>query len=242
MRASLILRDFDGVVDILAWKGVTLLPAKKTFDMAVAAADLVCDKPNASVCEIGTGTGVFPVTISKLLSPRKDVSIVATDISGGALEAASINAAINNVPNDIRWIQTNGLSGVSAGFPGFDVIFSNPPFTRSGQAQQINKSGFHPDSALDGGSNGAQYYKQFVDEAVPLLNQDGLLIFQLPLEKDAIGTVVSAVRPKYERLPHHLIYDAGQRYTNSNPLFLTIGGNGHTLNKLNTHKYVSVAI
>ncbi|MFA5136714.1 MAG: class I SAM-dependent methyltransferase [Patescibacteria group bacterium] len=243
MGASIISRPFDGI-DCLAWKGVTLLPAKKTYDMALAVASIV-DRRNSpcTIGEIGTGSGIFPITIASLLDHRNDITLVATDISGAALEAATINARINEIPEDlICWKKTDGLTEVSSQVPGFDIIFSNPPFTRTEKAKRINKSGFQPHTALDGGPNGAQFYVQFTNEAVPMLNRGGLLIFQLPLELDGIEAVIRSTRPLFQRVPYHLLFDTENRYTNPSPLFLTIGATKEIAQQFCDYKYRVVSI
>ncbi|MCX6730987.1 MAG: methyltransferase [Candidatus Roizmanbacteria bacterium] len=238
IATPIVAREMDGLT-YLAWNQTTLMPARKTFDMAVAVACILdtMDR-HVTVGDIGTGTGVFPITVANLLSEKKDISYHATDISSAALQVASINAQINGLnPEDINWKNTDGLDGIHHDIAGFDVVFSNPPFTRTKDLPRVNRSGFNPDLALDGGADGAQFYRQFTREAVPLLNKEGVLVFQLPLEEAGIEQVVRSVCPIVPGLPIHLLADHGKRYTQFFPLFMTIGGSNNHIEQFKAQKY-----
>jgi len=236
LGADIVARPMEGLT-FLAWNGATLMPAKKTFDMAVAVAcALDSVDRHVVVGDIGTGTGVFPITVASLLDGKS--SYFATDISGKALETANINAQINGLPEGkITWKRTDCMRGLSQEAPGFDVIFSNPPFSRTADLPRVNRSRFNPDLALDGGSDGAMYYRQFALEAVPMLNKDGVLIFQLPLEEEGVEQAVRTVYPLFPALPIHLLSDTGRRYKQHFPLFMTLGGSPQFIQQLQAQHY-----
>ncbi|MCB9265355.1 MAG: peptide chain release factor N(5)-glutamine methyltransferase [Lewinellaceae bacterium] len=102
--------------------------------------------PPLRVLDIGTGSGCIPVTLKKH-RPKWDVW--ATDISPGALELASENAARNGV--EARFQQADILEEAQwVKFGRFDAIVSNPPYIPEQQASLMpeNVWRYEPRQAL----------------------------------------------------------------------------------------------
>ncbi|MFL5962522.1 MAG: peptide chain release factor N(5)-glutamine methyltransferase [Gaiellaceae bacterium] len=72
------------------------------------------------IADVGTGTGAIALALKQ---ERPDAIVVATDVSGDALQLARENAAANEL--DVRFVQVDLLEGV--GGP-LDLVVSNPPY------------------------------------------------------------------------------------------------------------------
>ena len=72
------------------------------------------------IADVGTGTGAIALALKQ---ERPDAIVVATDISGDALELARENAAANGL--DVRFVQGDLLEGVDG---PLDLVVSNPPY------------------------------------------------------------------------------------------------------------------
>jgi release factor glutamine methyltransferase len=78
----------------------------------------------ASILDIGTGSGCIPVSLKKKL-PQAEV--FACDVSEGALNVAARNAAAQETP--IHFLQVDFLDADSwSSLPEVDIIVSNPPY------------------------------------------------------------------------------------------------------------------
>ena len=123
------------------------------------------------ILEIGTGSGAMAIAIAK----KTKANITATDISFKALKIAEQNAKQNNVK--IKFIQSDLFENITG---TYDLIFSNPPQSKTGDIDTIEKDGklVIPRLACDGGNDGFYLYNKIKSEAKKYLNKNGTLILQ----------------------------------------------------------------
>jgi release factor glutamine methyltransferase len=121
-----------------------------------------------------TGSGNVAVAVAK---HRKNARIVATDISGKALEVARRNAARHGVESRVMFVEAD-LFGDLRG--PVDVVTVNPPYVpekdRAGLQPEVG--GYEPAVSLFGGRNGLDLVERVVREAPPLLRPGGFLIVE----------------------------------------------------------------
>ncbi|NPB04625.1 MAG: peptide chain release factor N(5)-glutamine methyltransferase [Thermotogae bacterium] len=121
--------------------------------------------------DVGTGSGVLGITL-KILFPTSEV--ILTDISKEALEVAKINAQRFNV--EVLLVRTDLLSGLGG---RYDLIVSNPPYiARSELGKYDRRILFEPRKALIGGEMGYEITLKLIREALGMLKDDGVLIFE----------------------------------------------------------------
>ncbi len=142
----------------------TLIPRADTEILVETVIDLCKNIPNPSIFEVGTGSGCIAVSLAHYINGAK---VATADISPKALETAKRNAAKNGV--NVEFIQKDILSG----FPEFnaypDIIVSNPPYIPSADILALDKKvkDFEPTSALDGGTDGLDFYR-FIAQNAPI--------------------------------------------------------------------------
>lgn len=130
------------------------------------------EKP-CSVLDICTGSGCIAVTLGKYLGG----SLVAGDISPGALEVAKTNAAYHGVGIDFR---QGDLFDVAVPGETFDIITSNPPYLSKGDMEAISTEvGKEPALALYGGADGLDLCRRLIDGAPQFLNSPGLFLMEI---------------------------------------------------------------
>jgi release factor glutamine methyltransferase len=104
----------------------TLIPRPETEELVEWAIALVrqMEARPVRILDIGTGSGCIAITLALALGTAAEV--LATDISGEALEVARGNAAALGAR--VRFIKSDFLAdGLPATGP-FDLIISNPPY------------------------------------------------------------------------------------------------------------------
>lgn len=144
-------------------------------DTELLVAEAVTRHPDAlSVLDIGTGSGCIAVALQKRLS---QAVVTATDISEAALAVARRNADTHGV--SIEFLQGSLFAPVAE--RRFDLIVSNPPYIPTADIDGLEREvrDYDPLSALDGGSDGLNIYRELIPTAVDHLNPDGWLLVEI---------------------------------------------------------------
>jgi len=138
-----------------------------------------------------TGSGNIAVAVAK---ERRNARIVATDISGRALDVARRNAARHGVESRVTFVEAD-LFGDLTG--PVDIVTVNPPYVpeRNRAGLQPEVGGHEPAVSLFGGHDGLQLLERVVREAPPLLREGGFLIFEFGFGQDVeVETLVTRSR------------------------------------------------
>ena len=135
------------------------------------------DSRPATAFDFGTGNGCLAIALAVKCPPAQ---CWATDISREALETAKQNAARHNVAQRIQFLLGDGFAALPAG-THFDLIISNPPYIQSAEIASLQPEvrDYDPRQALDGGSDGLDFYRRLATEAQPFLKPGGRLMLEL---------------------------------------------------------------
>jgi release factor glutamine methyltransferase len=156
----------------------TLVPRPETetvVEAALAAIDAGGPRSRKlRIVDLGTGSGAL---ILALLSELQNAFGIATDTSTKALVVARDNAR-RLALSRARFIACN----MAAALRGpFDAIVSNPPYIASGDIATLapDVRDFDPHLALDGGTDGLEFYRAIAAAAPTLLAPGGALVVEL---------------------------------------------------------------
>jgi release factor glutamine methyltransferase len=142
--------------------------------IAAALAFMPADRP-WRIIDLGTGSGIIGVT---LLAERPKAHAVMTDISAEALAVARENAERHGVSTR----STFALGSWFAAARGpFDLVLSNPPYIAQAILPTLATEvrDFDPETALLGGTDGLQAYREIASAAGPVLAPRGLVIVEI---------------------------------------------------------------
>jgi release factor glutamine methyltransferase len=146
------------------------------------------------IAEVGTGSGCMAIALARELP---EAEILATDISGEALEVARRNARRHGVRDRVHFVQCNLLEGFAeragtmrrpyrdsdaAGSAGnFDLIASNPPYVARDEAEMLAREvrEHEPQLALFGGAAGTGIYARLIEQAASVMRPGGTLVLEL---------------------------------------------------------------
>lgn len=129
--------------------------------------------------DMGTGCGNIAVALAK----SQNVRIYASDISEDALSISKKNAKKNKVEKSIRFLCGNlfkPFDGLNLNGK-IDFIVSNPPYVSSADFEKlpIDIKQYEPRIALDGGTDGIDFYPELVKGAEEFLKPHGFLIMEI---------------------------------------------------------------
>ncbi len=124
---------------------------------------------NASILDIGTGTGCIAIALAKNLP---EASVYALDVSEGALELAKTNAERNSVHN-VQFGKINILETQPK--RRFRVIVANPPYIGLDDMKELEPelSNHEPRTALTDEADGLRFYRRFAEIFPAMLEEGG---------------------------------------------------------------------
>ncbi len=152
-----------------------LIPRPETETLAelATAALRKTTSPTPSALDFGTGTGCLAIALA---THCKTVQVHALDISEAALALARANAQWHALTERISFHHGNGFAALAAGL-SFDLLVSNPPYIPTAELAtlQAEVRDFDPRTALDGGTDGLDFYRLLAHEAPAWLKAGGAL-------------------------------------------------------------------
>lgn len=151
-----------------------LIPRPET-ELLVETAINLCDRPNLSIIDIGTGSGAIAISLAHYVA---DVQVMAVDISRTALELARRNAQRHGTP--IEFIHSDLFDQVDARW-GFDIITANLPYISEKEYYSLDAGvrQYEPRQALLAGEDGLHLYRRLLPQAISRLNLEGCLLFEI---------------------------------------------------------------
>jgi release factor glutamine methyltransferase len=136
-----------------------LIPRPETEELA----QMVIDRERGSTvfADVATGSGAIACALASHLSHSH---VLASDLSLAALEVAMENAAGNGL-NNISFYHGNNLAALENSLEEIEVIISNPPYIKTFMLKSLDRqvAGYEPILALDGGSDGLDFYRDFFE-------------------------------------------------------------------------------
>lgn len=146
---------------------------------------LKSDMKKNNILDIGTGSGAISLSLAKNL---KNSKIIGVDIEEKALYLANENKDKLNLKN-VSFLKSNLFSNVDG---QFDIIVSNPPYISEEDYKKLDKKlFFEPKSALVGGKDGLDFYKEIIKKSPIYLNKGGHLVFEIGYDqKDVINDLL----------------------------------------------------
>lgn len=132
--------------------------------------------------DLGTGTGCLLLSI---LIERPNLQGIGVDCVQGAVDLASENALTLGLEDRAVFSRSHWMDAVKIPSGGFDVIVSNPPYIDAAAAGDLMPDVrlHEPVSALIGGKDGLDCYRQIVKAVDGKIRPGGLLAFEIGFDQ-----------------------------------------------------------
>lgn len=157
-----------------------LIPRPETETVVeVALAELNRLGPHRNVVDLGTGSGAIALSIA-VEAPSS--TVVATDLSPGALEVAALNlAGIGTLAaRRVRLARGSWFDALAPSMRGnMGLIVSNPPYVADLEPLPDDVAQWEPPAALRAGPTGIEDIAHIVSEAPAWLARPGVLVVEL---------------------------------------------------------------
>ncbi len=135
------------------------------------------------IADVCTGSGAIAVALARQLPGAR---IVATDISGEALEVARTNAARHGVETRIEFLHGDLLAPLgehpaTRGAGSLHYLVSNPPYIPDDEWDAVapNVREHEPTLALRGGADGMDLVRPILEKGARLVRTGGLVLVEV---------------------------------------------------------------
>ena len=131
--------------------------------------------------DIGTGSGAISIALAKEFS---DISFFSVDISLKALKVAKQNIYLNGLESQVFAVCADSYYAFKE-IEVFDFILSNPPYVLKSDIAGLQPeiTDFEPYLALDGGTDGLDFYRNSLTGLCRLLKSGGFAVFEIGEEQ-----------------------------------------------------------
>ena len=156
-----------------------LIPRADTEVLVDTALSLLRGRKNdARVLDLCTGSGCIGCAIAHELPASRAVLI---DNSAEAVRLAKRNAALNGLDDRVLCVEADITEQPPIRLGSFDMIVCNPPYIRTDERPSLDISvrDYEPVWALDGGSDGLDFYRAVLKRWKDLLRTASHLIFEV---------------------------------------------------------------
>jgi release factor glutamine methyltransferase len=196
------LQHLTGTQDFMGLRLQTrpgvFIPRPETEVLVEAALEALAARSRPVVVDVGAGTGAVALAIKH---ERRDARVVATDVSGAAVELTSGNAAALGL--EVEVLKGDLLEPVPGSLRGrLDLVVSNPPYIDREDYEGLpDEVKADPYEALVGGT---RFHLRLVEDAVGWLAPEGTLAVEIGMDQGR--EVASAFVPGFEavRVLHDL--------------------------------------
>lgn len=174
-------QEFMGL-DFYVQEGV-LIPRPDTETLVELVINIAKEKyynQNVKILDLGTGSGAIGISLAYYL---KNYLVTAIDISDIALETTNINIEKHNLSN-IKVIKGNIFEEILSD-EKFNFVVSNPPYIEKDTIKNLQRevSYYEPKLALDGGSDGLDYYRRIAELFKGIHEKNGVLVVEIGNEQ-----------------------------------------------------------
>jgi len=196
-----------------------LIPRPETELLVEKALVWLQNNPSCRrVMDIGTGSGCITIALAVHMP---DLEVIATDISDKAIKIAKQNANKFNVAERIDFVccdlfppKTRGVwsrSSEKIGRPtsGANLIVANLPYIPTPTLKKLPVYGREPDLALDGGMDGLDVIRKFLEQAPAYLEKGGMILIEIEASQGL--SALSLAYDKYSDAVIHLHQDLSGR-------------------------------
>lgn len=178
MPVKYILRqcEFMGI-DFYIEEGV-LIPRGDTEILVEEVLKNIKQDEAKEICDLCCGSGAIGISLAHL---RQNIKVDLIDYYPIPEKVTLLNIKKSNLEDRASFIKSNLLEKVIEDKKKYDILVSNPPYIEAKEIENLmdDVKKYEPHTALDGGSDGLDFYKKIIDQSQMVLRKDGILAFEI---------------------------------------------------------------
>jgi release factor glutamine methyltransferase len=156
-----------------------LIPRSETEQLVDLARDWLIAHPNRRrSVDVGTGSGCIAAALAVAIP---NLTVVAVDTSGSALEIARRNLWRHHLADRVPLVQSDLLSALAG---PFDLVCANLPYIPTLTMQELDVACYEPRLALDGGPDGLRLIERLLSQLPTRLAPGGRVLLEIEFSED----------------------------------------------------------
>lgn len=152
-----------------------LVPRADTETVIEVCLDYLKDKKEPQILDLCAGSGCIGITLAK---EKPDCRCIMVEKFDEAMRYAEKNITRNKADN-AEIISGDVYKGAGSG-EKYDLIVSNPPYIAENEMNTVSpETKYEPETALNGGADGLDFYKAITDNYKRSLKENGMLVYEV---------------------------------------------------------------
>ena len=130
------------------------------------------------ILDVGTGSGIIPLGLTRLMGASR---VVGIDVSNDALDVARKNVKALGRESNVTLLRSDMFTALGDEYlVSFDVVVSNPPYVSRKDYMELDAwVKAEPRAALYGGEEGMDYYRILASGGLWFLRRGGLMAVEV---------------------------------------------------------------
>lgn len=184
-------REFYGLT--LATRPGVLIPRPETELLVEWALAWLAQRPEATVVDVGTGTGAIPLAIAAALGSTWIGTIVGIDPFPAPVALAAENRVRLDLTERVSLVRGSLLAWCAG---PIDLVTANLPYLRPDQVADNPMLAAEPAAALVAGADGLDLIRELAADLPRVLGPDGAVILEIdPSQADTVRELLRAALP-----------------------------------------------
>lgn len=168
--------EFMGI-DFYIEEGV-LIPRDDTEILVQEVLKNIEENEEKQVCDLCCGSGAIGIALADL---RQNIKVDLIDYYPVPEKVSLINIQKNNLENRVIFIKSDLLENPIENGRKYDIIVSNPPYIEEDEISKLMEDvkDYEPHTALNGGTDGLDFYRKIINQSEHVLKKGGILAFEI---------------------------------------------------------------
>ena len=172
-------KDFMGLTFKVNDK--VLIPRPDTETLIEYVLGTYSKDSDVRILDVCTGSGTILLSLLHYLPNACGMGI---EISADALSLAKVNSERFNLNDRVQLLESDMFSALDDKNEQFDLIVSNPPYIRTGDAKLLSQDVLNePHIALFGGEDGLDFYRILAKTCGTYLKSQGHIAFEIGFDQ-----------------------------------------------------------
>ena len=172
-------KDFMGLTFKVNDK--VLIPRPDTETLIEYVLGTYSKDSDVRILDVCTGPGTILLSLLHYLPNACGMGI---EISADALSLAKVNSERFNLNDRVQLLESDMFSALDGKNEQFDLIVSNPPYIRTGDAKLLSQDVLNePHIALFGGEDGLDFYRILAKTCGTYLKSQGHIAFEIGFDQ-----------------------------------------------------------